>query len=286
MLMENIMMSSSNCRYSLINAFPKTLDNKFAGKTKELLNICYIDKIEYNNQVCDSVIFVNDHIFKITTEFDKNFIENVKNILKKYKKQLVIIFNLDIENLMNIIKYDIDIEYGFLYHYECQINKFVLKSNLIRKYNKASKYFRLKIDNLSIEDYQLGINMYDLMKYANDEFKNIDVKRIVKFYLNNNHAINLFCYCDDVLVGMMLGFVYENYSYMHIFYYNSDYSKYYISDYLYQSFFHESKKRGIERVVWGDVNINNIGLNNFKSHYSTEMKKSYFCIYNRASELL
>ncbi len=272
------MMRSLNYRYSLINAFPKTLINNSTGNSKKLLNMCYIDKIEYNNEICESVIFVNDHIFKLMVEFDANFVGNLKSILVKYKKQLVIIFNLDIENLMNVIKYDSEIEYSFLYRYECEIYKFVLKPNLLRKYNKASKCFQLKTDNLSLKDYQLGINMYDLMKYSNDEFKNIDVNRMTQFYLNNDQAINLFCYYNEVLVGMMLGFVYDKYSYMQIFYYNNEYSKYNLSDYLYQSFLYESKKRDVERVVWGDVNKTNTGLQNFKSHYSTDIKKSYFCI--------
>lgn len=280
MLKGNITMSLLNYRHSLIYAFPKILSNNFDRNNSELLHMCYIDKIEYNNQIYESIIFVNDHIFKLTVAFDKNFIENSKKILDEYKKQLLVIFNLNIENLMNIMKCSAEIEYGFLYRYECEMSKYALKSNLTRKYNKARKYFRLKTDNLSLDDYQLGMNMYDLMKYANDEMKNIDVNRMIRFYINNEQAINLFCYYDNVLVGMMLGFVFENCSYMQIFYYNDEYSKYYLSDYLYQSFLHESNKRAVERVVWGDVNKNNVGLNNFKNHYSTVIKKSYFCIYS------
>lgn len=93
-------------------------------------------------------------------------------------------------------------------------------------------------------------------------------EKVGQFYLTINNSQT---------VGIMLGFLWKEKSYMHIFYYDKRYTRYYISDFLYQEFIKISKEKGAKCVEWGDVEPLDDGLYNFKKHYSTSILKKYIC---------
>lgn len=274
------MMKLSSYNDALKSLFPPTLKTliNMDGIPERLLDLCYVDYVyDGAEERTKCLFFVNTHVFLIDgIIMDKSLLEQIEIIKNKIGLQNAIVFNLNINELMELQSEQMH-SYSFLYFFECNVEKFIIKSNYRRKARKAASIFSIK-SCPDKNDICNGLELYYKMDFAYGHKCTLNKEKFVSFYLNYEAGIKILCYRESEIVGIMLGFLWNKKSYMHIFFYNPKCVSDYISDYMYQEFIRQSKYLGAESVVWGDVSFNDKGLYDFKHHYSTEITKKYFCV--------
>lgn len=270
---------SSDYRKKVKSLFPSSLALEYPYMKEfygEIVSLGYREKaFDEKKKLIKCIYFPNVHAFCVDKKIYNELLNIIDDLKEKTKAQRVVLFNLTPNELMSIQNIK-KCPYYFFYSFECNIQDYYLKSNLKRKSKKAKE--SLKLNTVPSEtDFIVGLDLYYKMDYADKELDCIDRNSFAKFYLNNEQAIAILCHKDSQIVGIMLGFLWKEKSYMHIFYYDKRYTRYYISDFLYQEFIKISKEKGAKCVEWGDVEPLDDGLYNFKKHYSTSILKKYIC---------
>lgn len=273
-------MKSLNYKNIVRSIFPDRLkiDYRDLGIAKNIIDNAYWDFVQSSDkEILYVVKLINDHVFRLNRKIDDNFINEINLLKEKLHNVKIFVFNLTVYDIFCVAERN-EFEFGYLFSYCCDLESFRIKSNYKRKYKKASKYLQILNDKVQLSQIYSGLQLYYKMNFS---FKNIAIieRKYSKIFLENQNTINLICYFQNQIVGIMIGFIFEDSAYMHIFYYDESYKNYYISDFMYQEFIRVSKQKCIHKVIWGDVAKNDSGLNEFKKHYSTEVAKKYYCIF-------
>ncbi len=258
--------------------FPTTLESReYGGVSNDILNNCYIERT-YNaaNQIISSLHFINMHAYKLSMPLNPEFVYQVDIVKSKSGVTDAVVFNLDIEDLLELQAIR-TMPFSFLYSFNCDIKKFYVRADYLRKARKAKSILET-INNPDKKDIRKGLDLYYKMNFACSTAGLSYIDKIINFYSSNNHAISIICYKESEIVGIMLGFLWEKTAFMHMHYFNPLYTNCYISDFLYQEFIAKSKEKGVEKVFWGDVSPKDMGLYVFKKHYSTAISKKYICV--------
>lgn len=258
--------------------FPATLGSGEYGEiSNDILSNCYVERT-YNTegQIISSLHFINMHAFKLPMPFNSEFVHQVDMVKSKTGVTDAVVFNLDIEDLL-MLQAIRTMPFNFLYSFECEIKKFYVRADYLRKARKAKSILEI-MNNPDKKDIRKGMGLYNKMNFACSTAGLSYLDNIINFYSSNKHAISIVCYKESEIVGIMLGFLWEKTAFMHMHYFNPLYTNCYISDLLYQEFIDKSKEKGVERVIWGDVSPKDMGLYVFKKHYSTAISKKYICL--------
>lgn len=145
-----------------------------------------------------------------------------------------------------------------------------------RNIRKAKKYLTLtKVT--SYKDYKtiLFLGNRKTKKFDSDEIIDSQVGFLTNINFENKIIAFASRYNDNIVAGIICVII-NNVLFLIVNNYNEEYLKYRANDFLYYAVIKFAYEHNVSSIDWGEVSINDIGLQRFKSKYSctTKIKNS------------
>jgi len=263
---------------SLIKSYVECFSNEKVQQVK-VINNTYLNYLIKTNLLAKRVV-VPELIMDLFKESEVNqILKSSSQILKELNMNCISYYGIE----TNKIKYfDKNMKINKIKRAYCNTSSWLIKSNIKRKVNKFNRTLNYKINQFNRDELVKALELIKFSDYYNHPVNDLEIEKLCDFYLKNkNKVIIIISKMDNEIVGFMSGIVMNNIAYMIQNNYDPKFTKNYVNDGMYFHFIEYCKGIKINKIDFGNIHVNDVGLENMKAKYTTEIVKSNIITYEK-----